>query len=451
VFFTVRFNSTTATTSLATLTIQSNDTNEATYNFDISATASSNPEIDMYGNGTLISDDDITPSPADNTSFGSVVINTSLDKVFEIRNTGTAALNLTGTPRVAITGANSANFMVLVQPGTTVSAASSSFFTVRFTSAVAGVNNATITILSNDSNESTYNFNITATATPVSAPTATQATLFYENFDGGANGWTTNTSAGSTWTLGRNGEQGEGDYWYTNSYNDYIPNQRITLTSPLIPTTGFTDLVFHLDYRIKSEAGDDGMMIEYSSNNGVSWVALGSSTTGTNWYNDNDVNAIAINANGWSGDNSTLPVSLSRFEEAKHNLPAVLNNNAFVRFRITFASDNDTIVDDGAMVDNIIITGNEIVPTFASTGPANVNNNLTLWLESKTIGQTNNTPLLNWNDKALNNNAFEIPANAPRFTDNAIDNVNLTAQLHLIELPNNTYVVKAVIIQTITG
>ncbi|MDP5099971.1 MAG: choice-of-anchor D domain-containing protein, partial [Nonlabens sp.] len=425
--FTIRFNRATIGTSVATVTILSNDSNESTYSYSITANAVSIPEIDMYGNNILINDDDITPSTADNTSFGTVTINNNLDKIFEIRNTGAQALNLTGVPRVAISGANAANFTVLAQPGSTVAAGTSSFFTIRFSSAVVGVNNAIVTIISNDANEATYNFNITATATPVAPPMATRTTLYYQNFDNGANGWTSNTSAGSRWTLGRNGELGEGDYWYTDSYNNYIPNQRIVLTSPLIPTTNFTDLVFHLDYRIKSELGDDGMNIEYSLNGGLLWTTLGTSSTGSNWYNDNDVDAIANNANGWSGDNSALDISLSRFEEGTHSLPVLANNNPLMRFRITFAADNDTNVDDGAMVDNIFITGTEIIPTFATTGPANVNNNLTLWLDSKTIGQGNNTPLLNWNDKALNNNAFEIAAHAPIFTDNPTDNVNFNS------------------------
>ena len=48
--------------------------------------------------------------------FGNAVINTgSATDTFTIVNTGSADLNLTGTPKVAISGANAADFTVITQ------------------------------------------------------------------------------------------------------------------------------------------------------------------------------------------------------------------------------------------------------------------------------------------------------------------------------------------------
>ncbi|NIS80999.1 MAG: choice-of-anchor D domain-containing protein, partial [Anaerolineales bacterium] len=58
------------------------------------------PEMEVLGNGQEIVDGDTTPSAVDHTDFGNVDVGSSLTRTFTIRNTGGAALNLTGSPMV---------------------------------------------------------------------------------------------------------------------------------------------------------------------------------------------------------------------------------------------------------------------------------------------------------------------------------------------------------------
>ncbi len=122
------------------------------------------PEIDVRGGTPLISiaDGDTTPATADGTDFGSTAVTGgSVTRTFTIANTGTAALNLTGTPRVAVSGTNASDFTVTVQPASPVAATSgTTTFTVVFDPSATGLRTAALSIAHNDTNENPYNFSI---------------------------------------------------------------------------------------------------------------------------------------------------------------------------------------------------------------------------------------------------------------------------------------------------
>jgi hypothetical protein len=116
------------------------------------------PEIDVQGNGVSIATGDSTPAAADHTNFGGVAVNSgSVVRAFTIRNTGTVALPLSGSPLVSVNG-NSA-FTVSTQPASnSIAAGGSSTFTVTFAPTTAGVVTATVSIANDDSNENPYTF-----------------------------------------------------------------------------------------------------------------------------------------------------------------------------------------------------------------------------------------------------------------------------------------------------
>lgn len=374
-------------------------------------------EINLFGNGIEIADNDTTPDTADGTDLGSAEGTVNISQTFSIINNGASDLNLTGTPRVAISGTNAGDFSIVAQPAAVITGGSSVDFTVTFTRSTIGTSNAVITILNDDSNESTYNFNITAESL------APQYTLYYENFDQGDGGWSSNNGSFG-WTLGTTFEKGEGNYWYTDNFDNFPSNATATLTSSNISTLGYTNLKLWVDFRTNTNDVDDGMQIQYSANGGTTWTTLGSVGSGDNWYNQNDVDGINNNEHGWTGSNSTASTAVSRFEEASHELPTILNNNPLTRFRVRFGSDNDSNVSDGVLIDNIIITGTPMVLTAASDGPADVRDELTLWLRSQYLPFTDGSILSTWPDMAIGNDANENPSNAPTFANNVTENIN---------------------------
>ncbi|MBV1888008.1 MAG: choice-of-anchor D domain-containing protein, partial [Urechidicola sp.] len=130
---------------------------------DLSAltTTVSGPEINLQGLATTISDGDITPSVADNTDFGPLVIGSTLDHTFTIQNTGTLTLNLTGgAPLVDISG--DVAYTIVTQPSASsiASGGGNLTFVVRFSPTISGTVQAVISIDNDDSNENPYNFTI---------------------------------------------------------------------------------------------------------------------------------------------------------------------------------------------------------------------------------------------------------------------------------------------------
>lgn len=133
----------------------------------------SGPEMDVKGNGNSIPDGSSSPATSNDTDFGSVsAASGSVSHTFTIFNTGYEDLNLDGNPKVAISGTNSGDFSVTIQPTTPVSALiGSTAFTVEFDPSGGGTRSAAISITNDDSDENPYNFNIQGTG--ITVPTIT--------------------------------------------------------------------------------------------------------------------------------------------------------------------------------------------------------------------------------------------------------------------------------------
>jgi len=97
----------------------------------------------------------------DNTGsfdFGDVASTAPKTVTFTIENIGDAVLNLTGNPKVVVTGTG---FSLTTDALATVSAAGSATFQVTLTPVATGVYSGTISIASNDADENPFNFAIT--------------------------------------------------------------------------------------------------------------------------------------------------------------------------------------------------------------------------------------------------------------------------------------------------
>jgi Repeat of unknown function (DUF5650)/MBG domain (YGX type)/Bacterial Ig domain len=118
------------------------------------------PEISVRGNGVAILNSKSVPSTMDGTDFASVlVLNTQLTRNFTIHNTGNVNLNLTGTPRVTLSGPDAGDFAVTQQPDSPVMGSSKSF-SITFDPTLPGQRDATVNIASNDTTAATYTFAI---------------------------------------------------------------------------------------------------------------------------------------------------------------------------------------------------------------------------------------------------------------------------------------------------
>lgn len=134
--------------------------------YTVNIVAPASPEINIQGNSNNIVDNDITPTPADDTDFGNVDITVGTNaNIFTIQNTGTGTLNLTGGPLVSITGAHAGDFTVTANPSSSVAPSGSTTFTITFNPSATGLRTASVSIANDDGDENPFNFDIQGTGT----------------------------------------------------------------------------------------------------------------------------------------------------------------------------------------------------------------------------------------------------------------------------------------------
>ncbi len=146
---------------------------ESTYGAPCSNTVTSNqvqinvtaptPEINVRGNSVSIADNDITPSLADHTDFGSVAWGNNFVRTFTIENTGTANLLINS---VSIGGPQAANYLITLLPSNPIAPGGSTTIEVTFTPSSQGSFAGSLIIDNNDSDENLYEFSLLGTGTP---------------------------------------------------------------------------------------------------------------------------------------------------------------------------------------------------------------------------------------------------------------------------------------------
>ena len=118
--------------------------------------------INVLGNDVVILNGDGTPGATDHTDYGNVaLLNTQTSHTFTISNDGTSTLNLTGTPKVTISGAAAADFVVTAQPAqATLAAGGSTTFSIQFDPSLPGLRMATVSIANDDPGNNPFTFAI---------------------------------------------------------------------------------------------------------------------------------------------------------------------------------------------------------------------------------------------------------------------------------------------------
>jgi len=150
--FKVHFHPTVVGQRAATIRIFSNDTDENPYSFTVSGLAVG-PEIEITRGSLVILDGDNTPTTAKGTFFPDTLLGQASIRTFQVRNRGNLPLVITSV------GDNSTQFRVtgvpqVIQPG------GGSTFRVYFEPTVSGTRTATISISSQDADESPYTFTV---------------------------------------------------------------------------------------------------------------------------------------------------------------------------------------------------------------------------------------------------------------------------------------------------
>ena len=138
------------------------------YSNTASATTDTGPpaaEIRITGNGRIIHNNDLVPEYSDGTDFGTAEPGAgTVTRSFTLENLGNAALTLSGSPRIAISGPGASSFSVVAQPVASLAGPGGLSFLINFTPSTAGLKSATVSIASNDPSEPVTTFAISGTA-----------------------------------------------------------------------------------------------------------------------------------------------------------------------------------------------------------------------------------------------------------------------------------------------
>ncbi len=213
--FTISFNPSATGTRSAVVHVFSNDPDESEYTFAIQGTGTT-PEIDIQGNSQSIANNDNTPSSADHTDFGSVDVTgtNNIIRTFTIYNLNSGSypglLTLSGSnPYVTISGAHAADFSIYSAPSQNITVGNSTTFMVKFDPSASGTRTATISISSNDTDESPYQFTIQGfgATTPILTTVEASAITHNSATSGGnitSDGGYTVTARGVCWNTSSN-------------------------------------------------------------------------------------------------------------------------------------------------------------------------------------------------------------------------------------------------------
>jgi hypothetical protein len=124
--------------------------------------------------------------PDSTADVGVVLEGAERELTFRVTNGGSRSLHLTGTPCVAISGADAPLFSVVREPTAALAIGESSDFPIRITPEGSGPICAVISIESNDPDHGIFTFSIVATITapPAAIPATGQTTSYAAGDDG---------------------------------------------------------------------------------------------------------------------------------------------------------------------------------------------------------------------------------------------------------------------------
>ncbi|MFC2111732.1 T9SS type A sorting domain-containing protein [Bacteroidota bacterium] len=164
---------------------------------------------------------------------------------------------------------------------------------------------------------------------------------YNQSFEHGEDFWRSDGTL-SSWEMGMPfntfiTEAATGDIaWVTDLDGNYSDLEDSWLTSPCFNFTGVNYPVFEFNLFHVTELDEDGIMLEYSLNNGQSWSRVGDMGDGDaydwNWYNSNSIIALS-GGHGWTGGSADWTNSRILLDTL------VFRNQSSVKFRFHFSSD----------------------------------------------------------------------------------------------------------------
>lgn len=186
---------------------------------------------------------------------------------------------------------------------------------------------------------------------------------YVENFESGYGGWSLFWSNTTTLALGSpnggiiNSAASGNNAWVTNLSGNYSDDEDGFLISPTFDLSSVSLPVVEFSLWWNCEVDYDGIVLQSSIDNQLSWQNIGTVGSGTNWFNNY---AIASNpggqSEGWSGRNATGNGSGDWVTVAQDIYHLIGETNVY--FRLFFATDG-SVTDEGIGFDLFKVFDND--------------------------------------------------------------------------------------------
>ncbi len=273
------------------------------------------PDVSVSGNGASIANADTTPSAADHTDFGDVLVaGGTISRTFTVTNTGSGVLGLGNVTVSAVTG-TATNFIVTSQPAASVVEGGSTTFTVQFNPSAPGVVTANLSFTNNTPAKTPYSFYVQGTGTYVEVAVSVSGNAIADGSSspGTANG----TDFG---TIGTAGSTSNMTYTITNSGNRAMTIGTVTTSG----THAADFIVTSQPSATLNPSNTTSFTVQFNpSVNGLRSAALSFTTTDDSYADgltENPFN-FSIQGTGAGTGISNFPTSLS-FSSVLGNTPA---------------------------------------------------------------------------------------------------------------------------------
>lgn len=297
--------------------------------FNVSCSSNTNPVITFENSGT--------------NTISSVSISYAID--------GGTATNLSWSG--SLTSCQTIDFPI------TLSTLARGTHTITYTTTTSGDGNA-----SNNSKSVLLLVNNSGTVNSINTfETNTDDLISFDK--GGTNDlWQRGQAAGSilTSTVANNS-----NVYGTNLSGIYPNNDTSYLVSQCYDLSIYQNPMVKFDMAFDLEPDYDYINVEYSTDNGTTWSILGDSTSGTTWYNSNNIpnstnceNCVGAQWTGAGGDSNQVGGTNADMTNYSWAMPdfgyggATPQSN--IIFRFNFVSDPG-VQNEGVIIDNFIVTG----------------------------------------------------------------------------------------------
>lgn len=180
-----------------------------------------------------------------------------------------------------------------------------------------------------------------------------------EELDGGMGYWRLEDLNGnSSWEFGTPAKplqsELQSNAWVTGLITDYVALENSYLNSPCLDIELINRPVISMNMVLDTESKRDGVVLEFSKDGGVTWVAAGAIDNGLNWFNTTGFGFgnIGSSSLGWSGrapsladnlESDTLVLAVKALDNI-NNLSAIERRN--IRFRFVFTTDENNLPDN---------------------------------------------------------------------------------------------------------